>query len=105
TIDWGDGTTDTGAAVTITGGSGANFTVSGTHTYLGRGPFTTKVTLTDDSPGTATSTVTGSANVAPATPTVTVSDGGIYNGNAFNAVGSAVGIDGHTAVSGSFSYT
>jgi hypothetical protein len=43
--------------------------------------------------------------VSPATPTVTVSDGGIYNGNAHPAVGSAVGVDGKTAVAGSFSYT
>src|SRR5262249_23665005 len=38
-------------------------------------------------------------------PTVTVTDGGTYNGNPYNAVGSAVGVDGKTAVAGSFSST
>ena len=48
---------------------------------------------------------TGAAEIAAYTPTVTVTDGGTYNGNPQNAVGSAVGSDGHTAVSGTFSYT
>src|SRR5262249_54954538 len=48
---------------------------------------------------------TGNLTVGQATPSVTVMDGGTYNGNAYNAVGSAVGVDGHTAVAGSFSYT
>jgi len=45
-------------------------------------------------------------SINPAAPTVSVTDaGGTYNGNPFPAVGSAVGVDGKTAVSGSFSYT
>jgi hypothetical protein len=44
--------------------------------------------------------------ITPATPTVSVSDaGGTYNGSAFSAQASAVGTDGTTPVSGSFSYT
>ena len=54
-----------------------------------------------NSPGFGNYTV----NVVTSTPTVTVTDGGTYNGQPFNAVGSAVGTDGHTSVSGSFSYT
>jgi PKD repeat protein len=52
TIDWGDGTTTAG----VVSGSGALFTVTGTHTYKDEGAFTGKVTLTDDAPGTATAT-------------------------------------------------
>jgi hypothetical protein len=62
TIDWGDGTTSAG---TVSGGGGA-FTVSGSHTYASSGTFPVAVTLTDDSPGTATARVTSTANVAAA---------------------------------------
>jgi hypothetical protein len=49
--------------------------------------------------------VAGSLSVTPATPTVSVADaGGTYNVSAFPATGKAVGVDGTTAVSGSFSY-
>jgi hypothetical protein len=60
TIDWGDGTTDTG---TVSGGSGA-FTVSGTHTYSDEGTFTVRVALADDAPGTASATATTTATVS-----------------------------------------
>jgi hypothetical protein len=60
TIDWGDGTTGPG---TVSGGGGS-FTVSGTHTYATTGSFRVVVTLTDDAPGTATATVTSTANVS-----------------------------------------
>src|SRR5262249_45037324 len=63
TIDWGDGTTDTGAAVTVSGGSGL-FTVSGTHIYADEGLFRTIIILTDDAPGTVSSTEIGAATVA-----------------------------------------
>jgi hypothetical protein len=62
TIDWGDGNITAGA---VAGGSGT-FTVSGTHTYGAGGPFIVKVTLTDDAPGTAAATATGTVNVAAA---------------------------------------
>jgi hypothetical protein len=60
TIDWGDATSSAG---TVSGGGGA-FQVSGTHTYAGTGTFPVMVTLSDDAPGTATATVTGTARVA-----------------------------------------
>src|SRR5262249_25486997 len=44
-------------------------------------------------------------NVAPATPTVAVSDGGIYNAQPFAATATAVGVDGTTPVAGRFSFT
>ncbi len=42
--------------------------------------------------------------IAKATPTLSVSDGGTYNGKPFPAVGTALGVDGKTPVSGSFSF-
>ncbi|HEY3567811.1 MAG TPA: hypothetical protein VGP73_07740 [Thermoanaerobaculia bacterium] len=59
TIDWGDGTTTSGI---VSGGAGS-FTVSGSHTYASAGSFPVIVTLTDDAPGTASATVTSTANV------------------------------------------
>jgi hypothetical protein len=85
TIDWGDGTTDTGAAVTVTGGTGL-FTVSGTHTYADEGNFTVKVTLADDAPGIATATATATASVAEAdalsgsTVSITTTEGQTFTG-------------------------
>ena len=64
-IDWGDGKTDSGLAVS--GGEGL-FTVSGQHVYANEGTYTALVTISDDAPGTATATATASA---------TMSEGGI----------------------------
>ena len=44
TIYWGDGTSSTG---TVTSGSGSTFDVSGSHTYVPYGSFTTMVSVTD----------------------------------------------------------
>jgi hypothetical protein len=60
TIDWGDATTSAG---TVSGGGGT-FQVSGTHTYASAGSFPVQVTLSDDAPGTATASVTSTAQVA-----------------------------------------
>jgi PKD repeat protein len=60
TIDWGDTTVTAG---TVSGGAGS-FTVSGTHTYASAGNFPVTVTLTDDPPGTATATASGTARVS-----------------------------------------
>src|SRR5439155_336965 len=68
TIDWGDGTTTTGA---VSGGSGADLTVTGTHTYAEDGSFNMAVTLTDDAPGTATATANSTANVQEFSLTIT----------------------------------
>jgi len=62
TITWGDGTTTVGT-VTLLGGSA---TVSGSHTYVEQGAYTYSVTLSDDAPGTATGTASGTVNVADA---------------------------------------
>jgi hypothetical protein len=70
TIDWGDGTSSAG---TVTGGGGA-FEVSGTHTYAAAGTFPVVVTLADDPPGTATATVTSTAQVLASVVTVPTLD-------------------------------
>jgi hypothetical protein len=59
TIDWGDGTSSAGTV----SGSGAAFTVSGTHTYATDGSDTIHVTLADDAPGTAIATATSTATI------------------------------------------
>jgi hypothetical protein len=51
TIDWGDGTTSTGA---VTGPTGGPFTVSGSHTYATLGPETVTVHIVDDGGSKAT---------------------------------------------------
>jgi hypothetical protein len=60
TIDWGDGTGVTEAFLTQPGGVGTPFVVNGTHTYAEEGPYTIKVSITDNggSKVTATSTAT-----------------------------------------------
>jgi hypothetical protein len=47
----------------------------------------------------------GSVNITPATPMLTVSDGGTYNGNPFPASATAVGVDGTMPVNGNFTFT
>ena len=59
TIDWGDGTTSTGTIV----GSAGTFTVRGSHTYTTGGDEIIEVTVSDDAPGTAIATGTGSATI------------------------------------------
>jgi FG-GAP-like repeat len=63
-INWGDGTTDTGAAVTIVGGNGS-FTVEGAHTYADEGSEPLSVTLIRTADNTS-ATATGSVSVADA---------------------------------------
>jgi len=60
-VDWGDGTTGVG---TVSGGGGADLTVSGVHTYVDEGSFPVTITLSDDAPGTAAATATTTATVA-----------------------------------------
>ncbi|MFL5824237.1 MAG: hypothetical protein ACJ764_12450, partial [Solirubrobacteraceae bacterium] len=68
TIDWGDGTSSAG----VVSGSAGSFTVSGSHTYSSPpGSYPVTVTLSDDSPGTATATANSTANVSADEPTTT----------------------------------
>ncbi|HZU34994.1 MAG TPA: hypothetical protein VFA18_03755, partial [Gemmataceae bacterium] len=100
TISWGDGQSSAG---TITGSNGA-FTVTGSHNYATVGNFPISVAISNFG-GSATATASTSATITPATPTVTVSDpSGTFNGQPFAATAAAVGIDGKTPVSGSFSF-
>jgi uncharacterized delta-60 repeat protein len=54
-IDWGDGTT---SLATLTGGMGAPFVMSGSHTYLVAGSYTIKATIEDYGGSSATATAT-----------------------------------------------
>ena len=58
-INWGDGTTTAG---TVSGGSGS-FTLSGQHTYTDEGAFTVTSTVTENNPGGATASASGTATV------------------------------------------
>jgi hypothetical protein len=109
TIDWGDGTTDTGAAVTITGGSGSDLTVSGSHTYAEDGSYTTSITLTDDAPGTATATATGTANVGESdfalstVAPISITEGQTFSGTVATFT-DGFGLDGASAFSASIDW-
>jgi FG-GAP-like repeat len=70
TIDWGDGTVSVGTV----SGSGATFSVSGSHTYVAAGQDILSVTLTDDDPGTATATTNSTAFIGFAAGDVVLSD-------------------------------
>jgi hypothetical protein len=65
TIDWGDGSTDTGSVV----GSSGSFSVQGDHAYAEKGTYTISVAITDDNGNTTT--VTSTATVADANLTIT----------------------------------
>jgi hypothetical protein len=63
TIDWGDGTTTLGTV----SGSGASYSVNGSHTYASAGTDTITVSVADDFPGTANASGTSTATIAART--------------------------------------
>jgi hypothetical protein len=101
-----DGTTPVAGSFTYAyyTGSSAAGTPSAT-APTNAGTYTVVATFTSSDPTYTNGSAQTTFTISPATPNVTVTDGGTYNGNAFTAVGSAVGVDGKTAVAGSFSYT
>jgi hypothetical protein len=60
-IDWGDGSTTAGVVVGMGGG---NFVVQSSHVYADEGTFTTRVTVSEDAPGTASAGGSATATVA-----------------------------------------
>jgi hypothetical protein len=70
TIDWGDGTSSAGTV----SGSGATFSVSGSHTYATAGQDTISVTLKDDDPGTGTATANSTAFIGFSAGDVVLTD-------------------------------
>ena len=71
-INWGDGTTSTGAAVSVasSGGStvlGSAFTVSASHVYSEQGSFIVTTTITDTGDGTAKTSALATVADAPLT--------------------------------------
>jgi hypothetical protein len=83
TISWGDGSTSAGV---VSGPTGGLFTVSGSHTYVDEGSFTTSVVITDIDKASNSATASGTATVADAalTPgpvvTVTATEGSAFSG-------------------------
>ena len=69
TINWGDGTAPSAAAISANGTGG--FDVTGTHTYAANGNYNTTIQLTDDSGNFASAT--GAASVLRAATTTTLS--------------------------------
>jgi Aspartyl protease/FG-GAP-like repeat len=82
TIDWGDGQSSAGV-VTSTGGFG--FAINGTHSYLEEGPFTIKVTATDDGGSSGSSSQAITVSDAPITVGV-VPVTGVVEGTSFNGI-------------------
>jgi hypothetical protein len=74
-INWGDGTTSTGAAVTVasSGGStnGSNFSVTANHTYADEGTYIVTTTIADEGVSTATATSITAVSVSDPGPTPT----------------------------------
>ncbi|HXU17948.1 MAG TPA: kelch repeat-containing protein [Terriglobales bacterium] len=107
--------------VSATGGASGNpvtFTASPAGVCSSGGTNGSTITITGAGNCTVTAHQAGNANYAaatdvpqsftvnPATPTVTVTDPTpTYDGSPHAATATAVGVDGHTAVSGTFSFT
>jgi len=70
------------------------------------GTYTVQATFTSNDPSYANAVATSSLTINPATPTITVNSGPFtYDGNPQAATATAVGVDGVTAVNGSFQIT
>jgi uncharacterized protein (TIGR03118 family) len=97
TIDWGDGTTTTGAASAI---GSDRYLVNGSHTYASTGSFNVTVTIGDSAANTVTANAT--AVVSPTGGTLPVSGVSFSDtkGIAFNGeVASFTDSDGNTSAS------
>ena len=111
TVNWGDGshsTLSSAANIAYLGQDGHGdglFSVLAGHTYQSVGVFNITMSVTDGSSTTVGPVQTTTATVtSPATVTA-IDAGGVYNGLAFAAGATAVGVDGHTPVNGSFTFT
>ena len=98
TVDWGDGSppgSTLDGTVSVSGDSGT-FTVTGTHTYSGQGPWLLTVKLEDDQPGTAVNQAFDQVKVRvfTATPTTGVKANSAidYSGSGFDASGGPITI-------------
>ncbi len=73
---------------------------------IGVGTYTVLATFVSTNPNFALVQVATTFSITQAAPTVAVSDaGGMFNGNPFPATATAVGVDGVTAVAGTFAFT
>jgi uncharacterized protein YhfF len=102
----------TATAVGIDGHTAVSGSFSFTYDGSGTAPTNAKTsyavvaTFTSTDPNYTGATGNGTLTIKQATPTVTVTDPmPTYDGNPHTASATAVGVDGHTAVNGSFSFT
>src|SRR6266498_3228580 len=99
-----------GNPVTFTAGPSSVCTSGGTNgstiTIAGAGTCTVTAHQAGNSSYAAATDVPQSFTVNPATPVVAVTDPApTFDGNSHVATATAIGVDGHTAVSGTFSFT
>ncbi|HXJ82981.1 MAG TPA: hypothetical protein VMS64_30375, partial [Candidatus Methylomirabilis sp.] len=84
TIDWGDASVTVG---TVVANSNGGFDITGSHTYTTSGTFTVTARFSDDAPGTQSSTITSTCNVAAGTSALQISfsvaNGTVTNGQPF----------------------
>jgi hypothetical protein len=98
TVDWGDGSPpgSTLDGTVSLSEDGETFTVTGTHTYSGQGPWLLTVKLEDDQPGTAVNQAFDQVKVRvfTATPTTDVEANSAvdYAGSGFDASGGPITI-------------
>ena len=83
TIDWGDGSSTTAGSVTASNGTLA---VSGSHDYSATGSDSIKVSLSDNSPGTASAAATSTATVVTTSTTTTSTATATISGEVFDDV-------------------
>src|SRR5579862_5611639 len=102
----------TATAVGVDGHTAVNGSFSFTYDGSATAPINAKTsyavvaTFTSTDANYKGATGNGTLTIKQATPTVTVTDPmPTYDGNPHNATATAVGVDGHTAVLGSFSFT
>ncbi|MGH7137112.1 MAG: DUF4214 domain-containing protein, partial [Pirellulales bacterium] len=103
TIDWGDGTTATTGNVTLSGGV---YAVTGSHAFANDGTFSVKVTVTETSPSTFSTSISSAASMADAntftaaTASVFATAGAAFSGPVaiFNDSATSAPASGFTAV-------
>ena len=85
-------------------GTGTSGTSLGVDSPTAAGTYTVVAAFTSVNPNYKNGTAQDTFAISPAAQTVSVTDGGIYNGKRFPAKGTATGVGGVT-VAGSFSFT
>jgi hypothetical protein len=81
-------------------------TAQSTAPYAQSGSYIVHATFTSSDPNYGNALGTGTLVIAPTTPTLVINDGSfMFDGNLHEATATAIGIDGATAVDGTFDFT